>query len=303
MADPVNTGGGNSTGAQTGTTGSAGAAQTEFKVPDGKVLIDTAEHERFRQNTERVRGMQGYFEAGSKYGFKKPDDFGRLARLTDKGLTLDQLLAAMDEQATTTQQGGDADAPMTRAQWEQEKAKLTQEWTQRSTGETAYATAFADHKLGMQQEKALVEKAIAELLGENPTPWEKETMADIVEARLNKARGLYPDGHALHPSIAKDRAELRPFTDKDLAPIWESLKKARSTAAGAEVAAIADEAAKKGGRVSTPAGSSSTASTKKPDEGKPNTRPGGLPPAEDVEAAYKRRQAGRGRGPVSSLSG
>lgn len=290
MAESVNTGGGNSTGAE-----AAGAVQTEFKVPDGKVLIDSAEHERFRQNTERVRGMQSFYETASKTGFKKAEDFDKhakfQARLKELGITPEQLMAAQAEDQTANTEGAAVDFAALDKRYltpEQVKAMLAEE---RTAGD-----ARGEHKIRMAQEAALVEKFTAELLGEKPSDWDKRAITAAVKEMLTEKRGLYSTDHPLH----KDT--WAPYDEKSLGSVFEEVRKLRALSAGEEMVKEGD-AALKGKKLSTPAGSSPSTATKPPSKADQERRPGNLPPKAAVEADYRKRVAARGGGPVSSMGG
>ena len=289
-------GGGNSV-----TPPNDGTAQTEFKVPEGKVILDSADYERFRQNTERVRGMQSYYEAGNKYGLKRPEDFARLEQinkfeglLKNKGMTMDQMLAAFESPQQT-----EGSAGFDMATLEKEfSGKFVAADKLDSEFETRFGkyTALNEHKAAYSKEPELLAQALKDALPENADPRDRRALAAEVRALMSdyNRREMYPENHPLH------KEHLAPWTDKHIAKLIADVKKELALADGEAMAKAGDAVLK--GKVSTPAGSTSTTPTKNP---KPNDdqRPGGLPSKASVEAAYAKKQARRGGGPVSSMGG
>lgn len=321
MADPVNTGGGNSLqalypslpriarinlapdapggegaggGGQGGTP--PGTAQPEFKAPEGKVLIDVAEHERLRQNNERLRGADEYYRAGQKLGLKSPKDFEPIGKFTsvlrERGLTMDQMIAAFtseQEEKGAPVEGIDPKALEGMfSKWAKDQGLVKS--ADLDTREKA-VMARLEHQKAMDAERALSEKLTAQLLGDSPTEWEKAATAAMIEAALSKKRGLYPPDHPLHGEA------WSPYDEKTATPIFEEIKKLRGLSAGEEMVKAGDAALK--GKVSSPAGSSPA----KPS--KPEIKGGGNEPFSRarMEAAHARKLAARGGKPVSTLGG
>lgn len=292
MADTANAGGGNSTDTSTQT---GGAAQTDFKVPDGKVLLDATEHQRLTQNNERVRGMQPYWETGSKYGIKKPEDLeplGRLSRAASKrGIDMGKLIEAMEaeEQAAVEESTGGA-ATFDVAKF---KKELGGEFISRADFEklTAKQQAKFQHDQLLASEKALIEKTAKEILGDKANPWNMRSMTALLESR----RGAYPTGHPL------SEEHLSPYDEKSLSALLPDLKKEWASVTGAEIEQEAD-AALKGKRVPTVAGSAETHKSKNTTEAEPDL-PGTPGHTAKVRAAIAEQDRRRGGGTVSSLGG
>lgn len=277
-----------------------GSPAPEFKVPDGKVLIDAAEQQTWQRQREQLAAFTKFQGEANKRGFKKPEDFGRIdkfdAWLKAGGMTMEQLMHAKAEDDRATGDTGALD-PKSLEAWAKEQGFV------RSTDldkREHLTMARLEHQKAVDAERALVEKTAAELWGENPTEWEKRAMKAAIKDMMEERRGAenghpltYPEGHPLSGQV------YVPYNEKGLSSVAEELKKLRGLSAGEEMVKAGDAALK--GKVSSPAGSS-PAKPSKPEksEGK---RPGGMPATADVEAAHKRILASRGGKPVSSLGG
>lgn len=253
-ADGAGAGGGGGAAAE-------GAAQIgEFKVPEGKALLDIAEVERYKQNSERVRGMQPYWEAGSRYGIKKPEDFEPIGRLygtlKSRNMTPDQIIKLMEGEAEQDQSVPDI-AALEKKFGENyiPKDKFESELNRRD--------ALYEHRSAVKLEQELVAKATASLLGDNPSPREKFLIERAMRAEFSdpKNRRLYDQNHALH------KEEIMPLDEKGVNSIVEMVKKELGIADGAELEKIGKAAAK---GTTTPAGAPSPLGKAK-QEDDPNT--------------------------------
>lgn len=262
---------------------------TEFKVPDGKHMLDVAEYETLRRNNERVRGLEGYYQAGGKIGIKSPQDFDRWARLNEtaqkSGVDLDMLVEALANPGRN-----DEPKPVTTADLEGNyltKADIAKMLDEREHG----VLAKTAHERAVESEKGLLDKSLRDLFGTEYNDWER----DAALYRIEQKRGLYPDSHPLH----KDH--LRPFDEPTLKPLLDAIKAERQKLKGGDLKAQGDAAA--AGKITTPAGSSGTRpQTPTPRPGD-ERRPGGLPSKASVESEHVKRQAARGQKPVSSMGG
>jgi DNA-binding transcriptional MerR regulator len=276
------------------------AAQTEFKAPEGKVLIDTHEYERYRQNSERVRGMQPYWERGSQVGFKRPEDFesyGKFAQvLKSKGLSVDQvaqILSGPEKEESEAQAGG-LDISAIEKHFES-KGYLTADKLEQAR---SFDRASFEHERAIEKEAAVIKSHLDTLLGENPSPRDKYLMSMALKAELSDPsnRDLYPSNHPLHDKV------FAPLDEKSSLKLIEKVKKSLAINDGEDAVKAAD-AAIKGRKVSTPAGSSNNAPNKSSKSEDNERRPGNLPPKSAVEAEFKKRQARRDGGQVSSIAG
>jgi hypothetical protein len=277
--ETANTGGGNPSSTI------EAPAQTEYKPPEGKVLLDAAEAQVLRQNNERVRGMQGYYEAGSKYGLKKPEDFESVGKwrsfeksLKDKGLTTEQIMAAFESQETEQQ------APQTpqldRATIEKilgGKIVTADELESREKRNSA----ISEREKLTASEKQLMDKYLADTLGENPSTRDRFLMQNALRALMEEKRQLYPEGHPLHSEF------LAPFDEKSATALFDEFKKQIAVSEGSDMAALGKEAAKSK-PVPTPAGN-------RAGQGKADDNPSSTPKSQ-LRAAIERQHATRGKG-------
>lgn len=277
-----------------GTVAAGGATQTggEYQVPQGKALVDSQEYERLRQNNERVRGMQPYWEAGSKYGIKKAEDFERVGRLTKfeeslkaRGLTPEQIEAAFAApKEDEKQSGGFSTADLDK--YLAKKKYLTEDQVSQREAKTL---ATVEHKQAESHEQSLVKKAIAEL-AEGMSTREKKMLESHVLHTINTKRAVYPQGHPLHDSA------LAPFDEKSFGTILAEIQASIALSDGEDIAKLGDATAK--GK--TPTAGASTSQPAKTPSKSDEMRPGGKPSVATLDAAYAKKLAARGQKPVSS---
>jgi hypothetical protein len=289
MADPAPTG----TVVPVTSPEGGGSTTPEYKVPDGKVLIDASEHQTWQRQREQLAGLTRFQGEAAKVGIKRPDDFGRIAKfnqwLETTGLTLEQLTQAKreDDQQTGDSTGLD---PKALEKWAKEQG-FVRSADLDTREQKIHATAA--HKEALSRESSAVESFVKQLLGESPTERDRRALKAIVKETLEEKRGTYPDGHPLADS------ELAAFDEKGLAPIFEEVKKFWAVGQGEEMAQQGDAALK--GKVTSPAGATPTKPTKTTKE--VEMRPGGRFPVSAIEASAAKKQAARGGKPVSSLGG
>lgn len=291
MADPAPTG--------TVVPVPQGGGSPEFKVPEGKVLIDATEQQTWQRQREQLAGLTRFHGEATKRGFKSPDDFAGYDKfdsvLKGKKLTMEQVAQILSgpEQEEAASNGG-LDLSAIEKHFES-KGYLTAEKLE-DARKTDRATF--DHERASEREQALLKTQITGLLGENPSPKDSYLIQAALKAELNdpENRQLYPEGHPL-----RDKA-FAPLDEKSMAALVSKVKKNLAIEDGKEAVEIADKVIK-GTKVSTPAGSTNRTPSKAPKPGDEERRPGNLPPKAAVEAEYAKRQARRGGGPTSSIGG
>lgn len=276
MSDSANAGGGTPS-----VTRVEAPVQTDYQVPEGKILLDASEHAVLKQNNERVRGMQGYYEAGSKHGLKKPEDFEAVGRfrkfeesLKGRNLTMDQIEQAFTVQEQERQDGGSVDVAAIEKRIG-EKFVPAESFTK----ELDRRDAMRDHKSASEREQGLLKTAISELAGENASTRDKWLIENSVKAILDEHRGLYPQGHPLHET------HLAALDEKGIASLVEKVKKEIAVSDGADMAAIGKKAAASK-PVASPAGNKTGQG--KAEENNTNT------PRSQIRSAVERAMGGRG---------
>jgi len=278
---------------------------------DGYERVPRDEYQNLKRNSERARGMEGFFQAANKHGFKRPEDFEPVGKLSsilkNKGLTVDQvaqLLADERQQEAEQPSSGVGFDPKAAEKWAKERGFFTEkDYSEREQR----LTAKLSHKEAMAREQAAMDKYVAELAGEKATDWDKRAVKAMLKEMAESKRGVYPVGHPLGPvqgenGLVYDHAEFAAHDEKTLAEIVSEIKKLRGTSEGDALVAQADAALKGGKKVPTPAGAAGP-STKTPPKADQERRPGNLPAKAAVEAAYAKRVAARGGGPTSSMGG
>ncbi len=267
-------------------------------VDDGYERVSRDELTALRRNSERARGMEGFFQEANKRGFKRPEDFGKYDKfdgvLKKRGMTMDQVQALLDSdgQESTAEEVRGID-PAALDKYLADKGYVN---SKALDEREALIGAKFSHKESIAKEQAAIEKAVAELAGDKATDFQKRSFKAMLREMAEEKRALYPEGHPL-----RDK-ELAPHDEKSLAGFMAEIKKLQGLADGADLAAQGDDALKGKPRVATPAGSSNTTSNAPPPKGT-GQRPGGLPAKAAVEAAYAKKVAARGGGTVSSLGG
>ncbi len=273
MADPAPTG--------TVVPAPQGGGSPEFKVPDGKMLIDATEHQRA---TEKLAGYTRFHGEASKRGFAKPEDFGRYDKLDGvlkgKNLSMDQMVAILEAKEES---GGDKAAngldPAALDKLLTDRGYVT---SKALDEREALIGAKFSHKEAIAKEQSLMEKHVEELTGEKATPFQKAQIKAMLRGMADEKRTLYPDNHPL------SKLELAAHDEKSLGAIVAEIKKMRGDAEGESLAELGKAAAK---GVSTPAGSSaSMGKAKKEDDDDTQT------PTERVHASIKRAKAEVERG-------
>lgn len=281
-----------------GGEGTGSAAQTEFKPPEGKVLIDTAEYERFRQNSERVRGMQPYWESGSKHGFKKPEDFEPYGKFTTalktRGMSLDQVMGLISGPEQKAQPEGGGVDMSTIEKYLSDKGYVTNDVLESTT---ATQQASFDHSRETEKSMSLIESKMSDLLPENPTARDKYYVEGKVAQALRNPdlRSLYPEKHPLREK------EYKPPSDAEVGKLVAYVKAELAKEDGEKAVTTAD-AAIRGRKVPSPAGAQNNTPGKTPKSGD-DMRPGGKPSVATIEAAHAKMVQRRGGGPVSSMGG
>lgn len=273
MADPA------PTGTVVPAPQGGGSPAPEFKVPDGKVLIDASEQQTWQRQREQLAGLTKFQGEAAKVGIKRTEDFGRIAKLNEwlgsAGLTMDQLMQAKaeDERATGQPSGFD---PKSMEAWAKEQGFVRS--ADLDTREKA-VMARLEHQKAMDAERALVEKFTAELLGDKPSDWEKRAMSAAVKEALQEKRSLYQPDHPLHGEA------WSPYDEKTATPVFEEIKKLRGLSAGEEVKKLG-EAANRSART-TPAGGT-------PQQGRPKEEPAKQQSgSERIRSSVEKFMAGR----------
>lgn len=274
--------------ADTAQTSAPAQPATQPQIDDGYERVPREQYQTLVRNSERVRGMEPFFQKATSYGWKRPEDleqWGEFAKFAkDKGLDAKRLMSSFQTEQTEQPQAPGFDI-------EAIKKELAGGFV--SKDELALERATGKHEMAQERQNTVVQKAIESLAGELPFP--KAVVSRAVAGFLSDPQNyrLYPDGHPLH-----DRTPM-PHDEDSLKPIIAAIKKELSEAAGESLAATGDAVLK--GKVPSPAGSSPAKPTKttKDDE----TRPGGLPSRATLEAAAKAKAARRGNAPVSSVGG
>lgn len=229
--------------------GAAVAAQvapqtnTEFKVPEGKVVVDAPEYETLKRNNERIRGMETHYQTATKYGFKKPEDFEPVGRLRE---TLEKRKMSFDDVQDILRIIKDDPEEGVEAA---KQAGMSQKDIQKMISDAIQGDrterAWESHQAALESERAAIRKATDALLGEGASELDREVWADHAyalsrNAEFRKQHGeMYPDKHPLHEQ------QWAPYSEKGLAALTDALKKKREAAAGASMASKAKDAAKK----------------------------------------------------------
>lgn len=177
----------------------ANSEQTAPAIPEGHVLITQEEHQRFKTNSERVAGMQKYWEAGSKHGIKAPEDFARLTTPPD----------ADDEPNGKSQ-------PLT-----PERIAAIAE------GSASKIFAIQKHQQDESAQEAMIDEAVSQLVEKNASEWDRAVVRDAVQARFDRlARAddnLYPEGHPLRPT------HFKPLGKEALSKVVKDMRAVRDT--------------------------------------------------------------------------
>lgn len=274
-------------------TPQSGPAQpaTTPTTDDGFERVPRDQYQTLIRNNERVRGMEQFYQAAQKGGFKNPTDFetwGKFRAFTEKQkLSPEILMRAFEDDAPAENKGGGLDLDTI-------KKELAGDYVSKS--DLAHAQAMGKHELLEERAGGLTQKALAGLV-EGANPRDKWLIEHAFRAVLGSPEHmrLYPEGHPLH-----DKAAM-PHDEASITKIVEAVKKQIALSDGEEIANIGAEAAKGGKKTPTPAGSSTTSKTDKGDGTR--RRPDGKPHPDDVQAAFDALQAKRKGGTMSSAGG
>lgn len=282
MTDPVTTGGGNSTGAPP-----AAPAQPEFQVPQGKVLIDEMEH---RRTADRIRGMQSYYDAGTKLGIKDPKGFEKFAKLADQGVNLDMLVESFKQPVETEQQPSSM-SPAEIDKYLSSKGYLTKDQVDQQFTKHSAKTA---HERAVEQERAWLKTKQADLLGEDATDWDKFLVENAVRGYFESPenRPLYPEGHPLAGET------FAAYDEAGLGKKWESIAQIRAKSQGDALAAKGDAVNR--GASKTVAGASGTKAPSKTAADEKGPAIGTPEHKRQVQAAWDAMQKRRAGSPTSA---
>lgn len=278
MADPATPGG----GGPAPNSVSPPAPPAEFKVPDGKVLLDAKEHEDLTRTRQKVAGFQSFHERAGKFGFKRAEDFDRLGKLQERGLTLDQLLAAIQEDQSQPQ-GGKPEGVDVAALEKHFGSKFipADQFESKLAEREKLIEARFEHKQSLARESEMVKKAIADLAGKDASPRDKWLIEQSVMGLVGdyNRRQQYPEGHPLRGS------EFAPYTEETFGKLLADVKKNINLTEAAELEALGKAAAK-------PGPSSAGASVP---QGKPKSETQNQSPRERIRATIERSGAPGGR--------
>lgn len=223
-----------------------GSGQTEFKVPDGKMLIDASEHQTWQRQREQLAGLSKFHGEASKRGFKSPQDFGRFDKFdsTIKGrkLTMEQVTELLAAEGEDTAQGSGADLEAFEKKFADRfvpKDQLNKELDLRD--------ARHEHKQLLAKEQDYIAKAKSSLIGADASPRDKFLIERAIKAEIAdaKLKSIYADDSPMRFE------DYKPLTEKDIESIVATVKKELGIADGAELEQIGKAAAK---GTTTPAG-------------------------------------------------
>lgn len=286
MADPAPTG--TSVPAPQG----GGSPSPEFKVPDGKVLIDASEQQTWQRQREQLAGLTKFHGEATKRGLSRPEDFSGYDELLKhksvfdkKGITLAQLAAGLA--AEQDDGGGRPEGGLT---LEAIEKQLGQKFipADKFNDELDYRDAMNEHKQSMTREQAAFDKALGELAGERDGDFEKAALKAMLKGLAETKRGLYPDGHPLAPKGGDfSRAQLRAHDDKSFGEIMAEIKKLRTNAEASQLTNTGKEASRSAR--TTPAGATTP-------QGKPKDESAHQTASARLTASVERAMAGKMRG-------
>lgn len=242
--------------------------------------IDPNEFARYKREAERARGMQGYYDAGKKYGIERPeqlDEIGTLHKtLKEQGISPSQVAQLFGKQIADVTSDPSS---LSKADIE----KIVGERLTKMEADMARKAAESQHSSLIEAEyEELSEAKIKAILGDD-APAELIEMAKYAAiGRYGEQRSQYDESHPLKGMFGPaGRDGLGKITGwiKDTAT---KLKASQSLALGAAVRKTAS---------STPAGNVAG-------QGKPSNEPersGGLPSRHAVEALAAQLRAKRGQ--------
>lgn len=262
-------------GAPASTGAPAGGQPATFSVPEGHRLVPIAEYESHARNTERLKGMDGFYKKASSLGFKSDKDFETwepaFKAFQKRGVKPD-LLAKTFGDEPTEDHGHRQDTT----------AFDPNEFKQTFKGELRKELALESWREGYAAEKDVVSKVVSDL--ESEAPYRGSVLRRVVEHALDHARGDYPENHPLH-------GEVLPYlTEKHAKGVIETLKKEWAEDKAKSTVDKADALKKAQNKTPTVAGPATR-------QGKPDTkndsRPDGRPSRESIEDMYEALKAKR----------
>jgi hypothetical protein len=208
------------------------APAPEFKVPEGKRLIDEREFETFTRNTERLRGADEAVRKYREYGFESPEVAAKWSPLVKQKLDPEMLTRAFK-----ADMNGDDDGKPAATSFDPAKLKTE------LLSEFKLEQARERHAEEESREDDVITTAVAEIF-KDADESDREDIAGIIRGRLYhpdpkiNGRELYPQNHPLRD------AAYRPVSDKLARSVVEAVKKARDERKAAALVAKGDKARK-----------------------------------------------------------
>lgn len=262
--------------------GAASAAPAGQPAPSSSPSIDPSEFSRLQSENARLsriaqqyEGSKPFYESAKKYGFQKPEDFGRLEPLTKRGISLDKLGSIFEEDDKEPGEAGALRLEDIQKMLDERESKAT-----RKQAEEALRKEL-DAEFGY-----LDEKKIREMAG-----LDDKADPDFVAGLKDLAMGHYirsrqPLG-ADHPLYDEKNPMFGPAGKEYPNSLKAAFNGFLTKAQAHKLAKLGDEASQK--PISTPGGA-------QPDSRKPAKEPGkGWMEAgrEAAQAAIDRRKAQR----------
>lgn len=190
--------------------------------------------QRLRQ---QVAGGQAFYQAGSKYGIKKPEDLERLGRvyqaITNAGLDPDTVVQSLSAPAPSHVAPQHINAP----------AFDASAVVQGVVGVLDEREAYKQHVTALGSEKALIENAVSSV--KDLTARERVAVAKAVRAAIEDSREDYPDKHPLYGKV------LKPVDDTFVQRALKATLDEMNAEAGKDLAGKADAALASLGRKPT----------------------------------------------------
>lgn len=270
--------------AQTGAPAQPAPPPQQTTTDDGFERVPRDQYQTLVRNNERLRGMEGFYQKASSLGFKKPEDlepWGKFRQFAEqRKLSPEKLMGAFQDD----QQGQQQQAP----QFDPDAFK------KELSGQFEERFAMGDHKILEERASGLIQKAVGELMGENPSPRDQYLIKQAFMAELSDPKNLrlYGDGHPLASKTPM------PHDAESLAKVVAHVKKQLGLAAGAE---MAETGAAVNRGVKSAAGAAGKSAPTKPADKDDDDAPVGSPEhRKRVERYAAGLQAKRGGGAVSA---
>jgi len=241
--------------------------------------IDQNEFARLQRDAQRARGMQPYFEAGSQYGIKTPDQLREVGELyktmNEQGIKPSQLAQMFGSHVA---QVSGSPETLSKADIEQ----IVGERLSKAQADMIRQAAQKEHDSAIDNEygEFLPEK-LKSVLGENADDALVELARYAAIGKYSEVRSQYGEDHPL-------KGMFGPAGKEGIGSIMNWLKESGTKLKASQSLALGAAARKT--PASTPAGNGSG-------QGKPSNapgRPGGLPSREQVEAFAAQLRAKRG---------